>query len=78
MVRDEILEVLKVAGEPMNAADIATKVGAELHRVRAELFRLMGERKVEGKQAGGQMLWALKSGAPAEERYEKMARKLTS
>ena len=78
MVREKIIEVLKAAGGPMSAADISAKVGAELHRVRAELFRLMGERKVEGKQVGGQMLWALKSGAPAEERYEKMARKLTS
>jgi len=78
VVREKILEVLKASGEPMSASDIAAKAGVELHRVRAELFRLMGERKVEGKQAGGQMRWALKSSAPAEERYEKMARKLTS
>ena len=78
MVRDKILEALKASGEPMSAVDIAAKAGAELHRVRPELFRLMGEGKIEGKQRGGQMMWALKSKIQSEERYEKMARKLTS
>jgi len=78
VVRDKILEALKASGEPMSAGDIAVKAGVELHRVRPELFRLMGEGKVEGKQMGGQMMWALKSKIQSEERYKKMARKLTS
>ena len=78
MVREKILEALKASGEPMSAGDIAAKAGVELHRVRPELFRLMGEGKIEGKQRGGQMMWALKSEVPSEKRYEKMARKLTS
>ena len=78
MVRDKILEALKASGEPMSAGEIAAKAGVELHRVRPELFRLMGERKIEGKQRGGQMMWALKSKIQSENRYEKMARKMTS
>jgi predicted ArsR family transcriptional regulator len=78
VIRDKILEALKASGEPMSAGDIAAKAGVELHRVRPELFRLMGERKIEGKQMGGQMMWALKSKVQSEERYEKMARKMTS
>ena len=78
MVREKILEALKASGEPMSAADIAAKAGVELHRVRPELFRLMGEGKIEGKQRGSQMVWALKSKIQSEERYEKMARKMTS
>ena len=78
MVREKILEALKASGEPMSAGDIATKSGVELHRVRSELFRLMGEGKIEGKQMSGQMKWSLKSEIPSEKRYEKMARKLTS
>jgi predicted ArsR family transcriptional regulator len=78
VVREKILEALKASGELMSAGDIAAKSGVELHRVRPELFRLMGEGKVEGKQMGGQMKWSLKSEVPSEKRYEKMARKLTS
>ncbi len=78
MVREKILKALKASDEPMGAGDIAAKAGVELHRVRPELFRLMGEGKIEGKQRGGQMMWALKSEIPSEKRYEKMARKLTS
>jgi len=78
VVRDKILEALKASGEPMSAGNIAAKAGVELHRVRPELFRLMGEGKIEGKHMGGQMMWALKSKIRSEERYEKMARKMTS
>ena len=78
MIRDKILEALKASGEPMSAGDIAATAGVELHRVRPELFRLMGEGKIKGKQMGGQMMWALKPKIQSEERYEKMARKMTS
>jgi len=78
VIRDKILEALKASGAPMSAGDIAAKAGVELHRVRPELFRLMGEGKIEGKQMSGQMMWALKSKIQSEERYEKMARKMTS
>jgi predicted ArsR family transcriptional regulator len=78
VVKEKILEALKGSSGPMSASDIATKAGVELHRVRPELFRLMGEGKIEGKQTGGQMMWALKSKSQSEERYEKMARKMTS
>jgi hypothetical protein len=78
VAREKILEALEAIGEPTSAEEIAAKSGVELHRVRSELFRLMGERKVEGKQVGGQMRWSLKSEDPSEKRYEKMTRKLTS
>jgi len=69
--------VLKTAGGPIGAGEVSTRAGIPAQRARAELFRLMGEGKVECKQVGGQLLWALKLGTPTEERYEKLAKKLT-
>lgn len=78
MMRVKILEVLKETKEPINADEISTRVGAPVLRVRAELIRLMGEKKVEGMQKGGQMVWSLRLGTPAEQRYDKMTKKLTA
>ena len=78
MVREKILEVLKDAKEPISADELSARVGAPVLRVRAELLRLMGEKKVDGRQKGGQMVWSLRLGTSTEQRYDKMAKKLTA
>jgi len=78
MTRAKILEVLKEAKEPINTEELSARVGAPALRVRAELIRLMGEKKVEGVQKGGQMVWSLRLGTAAEQHYDKMAKKLTT
>lgn len=78
MLREKILEALKGAKEPIGADEISTLVGAPVLRVRAELLRLMGEKKVEGRQKGGQIVWSLRIGTPAEQRYDKATKKLTA
>jgi predicted transcriptional regulator len=77
MRREKILQTLKTADKPLSIEEIAKRVGADVPRLRIDLFRLMGEGKVESRRVGGRLTWTLKVSKPIEERYEKIAKKYT-
>lgn len=75
MRREKILEVLRDASEPLTIEEISQRTGIALPRLRMDLFRMMGEGKVERRQRGEELVWALRVSAPIEERYEKLSKK---
>lgn len=75
MRREKILETLKGAGKPLTLDEISQQTGIDLSRLRVDLFRLMGEGKVERRQRGNEPTWTLKVSVPLEERYEKLTKK---
>ncbi len=77
MRREKILQILKAADKPLNIGEISKRVGVDVPRLRVDLFRLMGEGKVETRRVGGQLTWTLKVSKPIEKRYEKLAKKYT-
>ena len=77
MRREKILQILKAADKPLNISEISKRVGVDVPRLRVDLFRLMGEGKVETRRVGGQLTWTLKVSKPIEKRYEKLAKKYT-
>lgn len=77
MRKQKILEALKKAGKPLTSQELQGLTGLTTPRLRAELLRLVGEGRVERKQRGDEILWALKVPTQAELRFEKLAKKFT-
>lgn len=75
MRREKILETLKGASRPLTLDEISQQTGIDLPRLRVDLFRLMGEGKVERRQRGNEPTWTLKVSVPLQERYEKLTKK---
>jgi len=73
--REKILETLKNAEKSLTVDELSQRTGIDVARLRVDLFRLMGEGKVERRQRGNELTWALKVSTPIEERYEKLAKK---
>lgn len=75
MRRGKILEALRNADKSLTVNELSQRTGIEVARLRVDLFRLMGEGKVERRQKGNELTWALKVSVPIEERYEKLSKK---
>lgn len=75
MRREKILETLRNAEKSLTVDELSQRTGIDVARLRVDLFRLMGEGKVERRQRGNELTWALKVSTPIEERYEKLAKK---
>lgn len=75
MRREKILQTLKTAEKPLTIDEISNLVGLDIPHLRIDLFRLMGEGKVESRRVSGQLAWTLKFSKPIEKRYEKLAKK---
>ncbi len=75
MRREKILETLRGAEKSLTVDELSQRTGIDVARLRVDLFRLMGEGKVERRQRGNELTWALKVSVPIEERYEKLAKK---
>jgi len=73
--REKILETLRNSEKSLTVDELSQRTGIDVARLRVDLFRLMGEGKVERRQRGNELTWALKVGKPIEERYEKLAKK---
>jgi len=73
--REKILETLRNAEKSLTVDELSQRTGIDVARLRVDLFRLMGEGKVERRQRGNELTWALKVSTPIEERYEKLAKK---
>ena len=73
--KEKILETLRNADKSLTLNELSQQTGIEVARLRVDLFRLMGEGKVERRQRGNELTWALKISVPIEERYEKLAKK---
>jgi DeoR/GlpR family transcriptional regulator of sugar metabolism len=75
--REKILGALKNAEKSLTVDELSQRTGIDVARLRVDLFRLMGEGKVERRQKGNELTWALKVSVPIEERYEKLSKKYT-
>ena len=75
MRREKILETLRNAEKSLTVDELSQRTSIDVARLRVDLFRLMGEGKVERRQRGNELTWALKVSTPIEERYEKLAKK---
>ena len=75
MRREKILETLRNAEKSLTVDELSQRTGIDVARLRVDLFRLMGEGKVERRQKGNELTWALKVSVPIEERYEKLSKK---
>lgn len=75
MRRERILETLRAAERSLTVDELSQRTGIDVARLRVDLFRLMGEGKVERRQRGNELTWALKVSVPIEERYEKLSKK---
>jgi len=73
--REKILETLRNAEKSLTVDELSQRTSIDVARLRVDLFRLMGEGKVERRQRGNELTWALKVGVPIEERYEKLSKK---
>jgi len=73
--REKILETLRNAEKSLTVDELSQRTSIDVARLRVDLFRLMGEGKVERRQRGNELTWALKVSTPIEERYEKLAKK---
>ncbi len=73
--KEKILETLRNADKSLTLNELYQQTGIEVARLRVDLFRLMSEGKVERRQRGNELTWALKVSVPIEERYEKLAKK---
>jgi DNA-binding transcriptional ArsR family regulator len=73
--KDKILETLRNAEKSLTVDELSQRTGIDVPKLRVDLFRLMGEGKVERRQKGNELTWALKVSAPIEERYEKLSKK---
>lgn len=75
MRREKILETLRSADGALTVDEISQRTGIDVARLRVDLFRLLGEGKVERRQRGNELIWSIKVRVPIEERYEKLSKK---
>ncbi|MEM2878056.1 MAG: hypothetical protein QXG10_00660 [Candidatus Hadarchaeales archaeon] len=57
--REAILKALRESGTPMTIEELSSRIGADVVRLRVDLFRLMSEGKVEKRTSGNTTVWTI-------------------